>query len=165
MKTNFEKRRTKLKRKIKSLGVSALLITNIKNVGYLTGFTGSAGYLFVTPKSEILLSDSRYTSQLKSQCPDLEVDIRDSTSTMLDSVSRVAKAAKYSSVGYESNSITKSLFDQIETKLENVDLLATTGVVEDLRAIKDKSEIAAIRNSIHVNQRSFEAIRAQLTPD
>ncbi len=165
MKTNFKKRRSNLKQKVKSLGVSAILITNIKNVGYLTGFTGSAGYLFVTPKSEILLSDSRYTSQLQAQCPDLTVDIRDASSTMLDSVSRIAKASKFSSIAFESNSITKSLFDQIESAVENVDLVSTSSVVEDLRAIKDKTEIALIRKSIHVNQRSFEAIRAQLTPD
>ncbi|MFK7766518.1 MAG: M24 family metallopeptidase [Mariniblastus sp.] len=165
MKHNFRKRRTKLRRKIKSLGVSALLVTNIKNVGYLTGFSGSAGYLFVTPKSEILLSDSRYTSQLQSQCPDLDVDIRDASSTMLNSVARVAAYSKFSSIGYESNSMTKALFDQLESSLEKVELVSTAGVVENIRAIKDSSEIAAIRKSIKVNQRAFEVIRAQLHPE
>ena len=165
MKPPFQKRRRLLKRKIKSEGASALLVTNIKNVSYLSGFTGSAGYLFVTPKSEILLSDSRYTTQLKTQCPDLEVDIRDSNSTILDSVQRVAKSSKFQSILYEADSLTKSAFDQIASKLAGMELVSSSKMVESLRAIKDKFEIAAIQKSIKVNERAFEVIRSQLTPD
>ena len=165
MKHPFQKRRRKLQRTVKREGGSAMLVTNIKNVNYLTGFTGSAGYLFVTPNSEILLSDSRYTSQLKTQCPDLEVDIRDSNSTILDSVQRVAKKSKFKSILFESDSLTKSAFDELESTIEGIELVSSSGLVERLRAIKDKSEIAAIRKSIDVNQRAFEVIRAQLTSD
>lgn len=161
----FAPRRRKLRRQLKSTGASALLVTNIKNVNYLTGFTGSAGYLFVTPKSEILLSDSRYTSQLATQCPDLEIDIRDSSSTILDSVRRVAQAAKFKSILFESDSLTKSAYDEISSQLTGIELRSSTRIVENLRAIKDKSEIAAIRKSIRVNERAFEVIRSQLLPD
>lgn len=161
----YQQRRRKLRRQIKQQSASALLVTNIKNVGYLTGFTGSAGYLFVTPRSEILLSDSRYTTQLASQCPDLDVDIRDSGSTIMDSVERVATQSKFKSILYESDSMTKSEYDRLESKLASMELVSSTQLVENLRAIKDKSEIEAIRKSIHVNQRAFEVIRAQLTPE
>lgn len=165
MKPHINKRLRKLRREIRRLGVSAILITNIKNVRYLTGFTGSAGYLLATGNSEILLSDSRYSTQLQDQCPGLEVDIRDANSTMLDSVKRVAGLSKFQSLAYESKSLTKFEFDRIQSYLDGVDLVATSGIVEGLRSIKDKTEIAAIRKSICVNQRAFEVIRAQLAPD
>jgi len=165
MKPQFRQRLRKLKTRIKSLGVSALLVTNIKNVGYLTGFTGSAGYLFVTAKTETLLSDSRYSSQLQDQCPGLEVDIRDASSTILDSVERVARQSKFKLVAYESESLTKAEFDRLESHLTGTELVATGGLIESLRAVKDQTEIAAIRKSIEVNQRAFEVIRWQLTPD
>jgi Xaa-Pro aminopeptidase len=165
MKHPFQNRRRKLRRIVKSKRASALLVTNIKNVNYLTGFTGSAGYLFITPNSEILLSDSRYASQLETQCPNLEIDIRDSQSTILDSVARVASQSKFKSILYESDSLTKSAFDEIESRLAGMELIGSSGLVERLRAIKNKSEIAAIRNSIQINQRAFEVIRAQLSPD
>jgi Xaa-Pro aminopeptidase len=165
MKAPFPSRRRKLKKKIKDAGASALLVTNLKNVNYLTGFTGSAGYLFVTPQAEILLSDSRYTSQLQSQCPDLDVDIRDSSSTILDSVQRVATQSKFNTILYESDSLTKSAFDVLASRLSGIQLVGSTRMVERLRAIKDKFEITAIRKSIHVNQRAFEVIRSQLSPD
>jgi Xaa-Pro aminopeptidase len=165
MKPHIKKRLRKLRAEIKQTGVSAILVTNIKNVCYLTGFTGSAGYLFVTAKTEILLSDSRYSSQLQDQCPGLEVDIRDANSTMLDSVERVARQSGFGSIAYESESLTKSEFDRIESRLIGVELVTSSGVVEGLRAIKDKTEIAAIRKSIQVTQRAFEVIRSQMTPD
>lgn len=162
---NFKKRRRLVQKQIKSQGAEAFLVTNIKNVGYLTGFTGSSAYLVLTPKSEILLSDSRYSSQLKEQCADLEVDIRDSTTTLLDSVERIAKSMKLNSLLYESNDLTKSAFDQLDSRLSNLNLVSSSSVVEKNRAIKDKTEIAAIRKSVQINQRAFEVIRAQMTAD
>ncbi len=161
----IQQRRRKLRSSLKTIGASAFLVTNIKNVGYLTGFTGSAGYLIVTPKTEILLSDSRYTSQLQEQCPTLDVHIRDASSTMLESLQTVVKKAKFKTIAIESDSLSKSLFDQINAKLDSAELVSSSGVVEDLRAVKDKTEIAAIRKSIQVNQRAFEVIKAQLSPE
>ena len=165
MPKHFQQRRKKLRSSIKQLSVSALLVTNIKNVKYLTGFSGSSAYLFVTPKSEILLSDTRYEEQLQSECTGLDVDIRDATSTLLDSVVRVAKSAKYNTIGFEAGSITKFDFDQLAKALVGFELVATNGLIEKHRAVKDAFEINAIRKSIAVNQKTFEVIRSQLRSD
>ncbi len=161
----FKRRLRKLRSSIKSLGVSALLVTNIKNVGYLTGFTGSAGYLFVTSNQEILLSDSRYSTQLEDECPGLDVEIRDARSTMLDSLEKVTRQSKFTSVAFESDSMSKAEFDRLESRLSMSEWVASSDLIESLRLIKDKSEIAAIRKSVEVNQRTFDVIRSQLTPD
>lgn len=165
MSHNFKKRRLLIQKRIKAEGVSGALITNIKNVCYLTGFSGSSAYLLLTPKKEILLSDSRYQSQLKDQCPGLEVDIRDSTTTLLDSVQRVSKSMKLHSILFEADDLSKADFDQLESRLFKFELVSSTALVESARAIKDKTEIAAIRRSIQINQRAFEVICAQLTAE
>ena len=165
MSHNFKKRRRSIQKQIKSKGVSGFLITNIKNVSYLTGFSGSSAHLLLTPKSEILLSDSRYQSQLKDQCPGLEIDIRDSTTTLLDSVERVSKSMKLNSILFEASDLSKADFDQLESRMSKFELVSSTGLVESERSIKDKTEIAAIRKSIQINQRAFEVIRSQLTPE
>tara|TARA_B110000495_G_scaffold195044_1_gene202098 strand:+ start:671 stop:1720 length:1050 start_codon:yes stop_codon:yes gene_type:complete len=147
------------------MDVSALLISNIKNVSYLTGFTGSAGYLLITPNSQVLLSDSRYLAQLQDECAELDVDIRTAGSTMVDSVKRVAEDSKFNSLGFESTSLTKHEFDQLSSMTPKIDWVPSVGLVESARAIKDKIEIAAIRRSISLNQRAFEVIKHQLHPD
>lgn len=158
-------RQSNLRKLLRKLGADAVLVTNIVNVGYLSGFTGSAGYLLITDKKFILLSDARYTSQIQEECPEVETEIRTATSTMLDSVGKVGKALKIKSLAVESCSLTKSLYDQIAASLVNVSLVDTSGWIAGLRSIKDKSEIETIRKSIAVNQRAFQVIRSQLTGD
>ena len=164
MKPNYKQRRSKLKKKIKSQGLaSTLLITNIKNVCYLTGFTGSSANLLITPKRDYILSDSRYESQLQTEVSGLEIEIRDASTTLVELTRKILQTLKVDAVCYEADSVTKSTFDNLESALAGIELVFTSGLVEQIRAIKDKFEIAAIRKSIEVNQRAFNVIRAQLT--
>lgn len=142
--------------------MAAMLITNEHNVTYLTGFTGDSTYLLATSKSATLLSDTRYLTQLKEECPDIDVEIRDSSSTPLDLLVKFTQRSKISQLAFESDSLTKSQFDRFESSLENCELIPTRGWVESFRAIKDKQEIRAIRKSVAINERTFEVIRAQL---
>ena len=158
-------RQNNLRKLLKNSGAEAMLVTNIINVGYLSGFTGSAGNLLVTDKKFILLSDARYTSQIQEECPGIETEIRDAQSTLLDLVARVVQSFKIKSLAVEAGSLTKSTHDQIQQLLAKVDLVDTSGWIAGLRSIKDKSEIETIRKSIAVNQRAFQVIRSQLTAE
>lgn len=165
MADHHSKRLKKLQAKIRKASVQSMLITDVHNVTYLTGFTGDSSYLLVSKDSAILLSDTRYTTQIGEECPDLKVDIRDSRSTKLDSVARVVKQSKFSQVAYESDSITKSMYDQLVAKEVGTEWVATSGWCEELRAIKDKIELKAIRKSIQVAERSMQVIQSQLRGD
>ncbi|MFP6676724.1 MAG: aminopeptidase P family N-terminal domain-containing protein, partial [Pirellulaceae bacterium] len=70
---DFERRRGRLRRQLKQHGLDAMLITNVVNVTYLTGFTGDSSYLVLDRDGECLLSDSRYDVQIADECPDLDV--------------------------------------------------------------------------------------------
>ncbi len=158
-------RRSKLKKLLKKNNVDAILVTNIVNVSYLSGFTGSSAYLLVSADKEILISDSRYTTQISEECSGLEIEIRTARMEMVDSVAKVIKNCGLKSLAVEADSLTKVNYDLLESKLAPLTFVGVGGWVQQLRAIKDKSEIAAIEKSIRVNQRAFEVIRAQLTPD
>ena len=162
---SFKKRRDQLRKRLKAIGTDCLLITNITNVRYLTGFTGSAGYLVVARKTDLLLSDSRYETQIADECPDLPCDIRNAKQTMLDTVVQAATSFQFKSMAFEAQNLSKAQFDQFESAMSQLNLVGTSGEVEKLRAIKDRNEVALIRKSIDVNQRAFEVIKAQLTPD
>ena len=156
------RRRKAIQKRLKKSGMDAILITNETNVSYLTGFTGDSSSLWLEPSREIFVSDSRYTTQIAEECGDLETYIRDSSSTKIQAAATVAKKSKANSIGIESASVSKQMFDQLNSALAS-ELVDTDGWVEDLRSIKDKSEIALIRESIRINQRAFEVIRAQLS--
>ena len=83
----------------------------------------------------------------------------------MDSVVRIAKSAKFKSIGFEAESVSKFSFDQLQSKLDGFELISTTGIVEAFRCIKDELEIEAIRRSIALNEKAFQTIQLQLTPD
>jgi Xaa-Pro aminopeptidase len=118
--------------------------------------------MLVTREHDHILSDTRYSTQLKDECDDLKVEIRDATSTTIASLASLLKSTKTTTLRFESDSLTKSQFDQLESELLGVELVASCDEVECLRSIKDKSEIKAIRESIAVNQKAFSVIRSQL---
>jgi Xaa-Pro aminopeptidase len=162
---NFAKRRDRLRTMLRHLGARAMLVTNETNVSYLTGFSGDSSYLLLTDKHAILLSDSRYETQIAEECGDIEAAIRTASIKMTSLVGQTVGKAKLSNLVIESESISKSLFDQLESELGDCELILSSGWVEQLRAVKDQTEIQSIRNSILVSQRAFEVIRAQLNGD
>ncbi len=165
MQINFRKRRSALRKKLKSVEAESALITDETNVTYLTGFTGDSTYLFITPKNEILLSDSRYSIQIEEECPELDSQIRTAKTNLLDHVANVLKRSKPKNLAIEAHKTTKSDYDKLNEKLRSTQMVDTNGMVEELRAIKDKSEVDTIRRAISIAERSFQVIRSQLTPE
>lgn len=163
--TRYNTRRNKLRRELKRAGMDSILITNFTNVTYLTGFTGDDSYLLITPTDEVMVSDSRYSQQLEEECPGLDVVIRTSAMPMMASLAKLTKKTGVRKMTLESQSLTLSLFDQLEATLAGVTLLRSSGLVEGLREIKDAHEIQEIRNAIDLAQRTFAVIRASLRPE
>ena len=161
----FESRRNKLHKLLRATGADALLITNFTNVTYLTGFTGDDSYLLVTRSREVLVSDERYTTQLEEECPKLNREIRAPGAKMLQSVTKLVRRAKVSRLAVESTSMTVGFHDRLTAALPKVDLVRADSLVEQLRMIKDRHEIAATRVAIDQARRAFEVIKATLTPD
>ena len=159
----YDTRVRRLRQKLQGLGgPKELLVSNLTNVAYLTGFTGSSGYLLVTPKRAIMISDSRYETQLADECPHLDIEVRDTKTTTLGWVAKVVGQLGIRELGIEASSITLAEYDSLRTELKSAELAPLPPVVELLRAIKDATEIAKIELSISVNERAFQVIRAQL---
>ena len=66
----------RLRERFDDVGITALLITRLPNVRYLTGFTGSAGMLLITPAETVLVTDGRYKDQAGEQVAAARADIR-----------------------------------------------------------------------------------------
>lgn len=158
-------RRKKLRRELKKLGVDALLVTDVQNVTYLTGFTGDDSYLLVTKDKALMLSDSRFTTQLSEECPDIDAVIRRLNEGMGELLKRVVTKTKSKIIGFEARTVTVSLHEQLVKYLPDVKLVSTCEVVEQLRQIKDKTEIVAIRHAVQLAERAFDMLRASLRPD
>lgn len=160
--TRFEQRRGKLRKAFRKRGADAMLLTDEVNVTYLTGFTGDDSYLLVTRDNAVMLSDSRYAEQLEDECPDVRLDIRRTPTTMLEALIKVIGAAKVKNLAFEADSLSFDRYSVYSSALADVEWAPTTGIGLGLREIKDKEEIAEIRNSIRIAERAFGVIKAEM---
>jgi Xaa-Pro aminopeptidase len=134
-------RQNKLVHSIRKAGISALLVTNPNNVTYLTGFTGEDSYLLIGPDQLQVFSDSRFETQLQDECPNVAAQIRTSRTTMSEFLGQELVKFKLSSLGIEASSMTVSTHDSLAEKLSSLQLVPKSGLVEELRQIKDPGEI------------------------
>jgi Xaa-Pro aminopeptidase len=150
---------------VRKAEADALLVTNFKNVTYLTGFTGDDSYLLVTLDDETLVTDMRYTTQLAEECPGLALEVRPPGLSMLKAVTKTVKRAKIERLGIEGASATVSFQQSLAKALPKLEIVVTESLVERLRIVKDKNEIEATRVACQQARRAFDVVRAGLTPD
>ena len=161
----MNRRIDKYRRLLKKSGEDAGLVTNFSNVTYLTGFTGDDSYLLVTRSDQILISDMRYEQQLQEECPGLDLEIRRPGVKMVDAVGKLVGAAKIGNLAVEAGSMTLSLYAAIDKKLAKVDLSPQEDLVEHLRLIKDKDEVARLRTAVRHAEKAFAVTKASLRGD
>jgi Xaa-Pro aminopeptidase len=161
----YAARRDKLRKALRKTEAEALLVTNFTNVTYLTGFNGDDSYLLVRPDGELMLTDGRYTTQLEEECPGLEVSARRPGVSMHEAVVKAVKRAQIGRLGIEAESMTVAQRDKLAEKLPKLELVATPGLVEDLREVKDRWEIERIREAVRVAEKAFAVVRATLRPE
>ena len=142
--------------------IDSLLVSDPLNVHYLTGFTGDSTFLWVGRDTATLLSDGRFETQIRDQCPGIKrVAIREPSKKMHQLVRDVHSAASHGrSIGFESASMTVAQHDQVAGALESSSAtwIATGGLVENLRAIKDDHEVKIIERSIDVAQQALAEV-------
>jgi Xaa-Pro dipeptidase len=138
-------RREALRRRLRELELDALLVTDLLNIRYLTGFTGSHGALLVHAggdEASVFCTDGRYRTQSQRQVPDLRLLIERSCQL------RLATAATEEGIGrlgFESHVVTVDGHAAL-AKVTGADVLvATSRPVEMLRSIKDDAEVATLR--------------------
>ncbi|MGX7829252.1 M24 family metallopeptidase [Actinokineospora sp. 24-640] len=129
-------RRDALRALLRDRGLDALLVVDLLNVRYLTGFTGSNAALLISSDGEdVFCTDGRYTTQAQRQVPDLRHIIDRA------SAAAVAKVAT-GRVGFESQHVTVDGLDELVTEAE---LTKAPNLVEELRLVKDDGEVEALR--------------------
>ncbi|MGK2958927.1 MAG: M24 family metallopeptidase [Acidimicrobiales bacterium] len=128
-------------------GCGAALISNMVNIRYLTGFTGSAGLLAVLPEELLLVTDGRYRDQAPLEAISVGVEVTVAVHTT-PGAQREALATAMSGVkqiGLEANAITWATQRRYESDwFPEHELVATEGLVEAQRVIKDEGEVARI---------------------
>ncbi|HEY4712259.1 MAG TPA: Xaa-Pro peptidase family protein [Dehalococcoidia bacterium] len=160
------KRLKKLGTTIAEKGLYALLISQPENLRYLSGFTGSSGWLLISGQNAILATDFRYVEQAKGESPSFEI-IR-TKGELHDWLPALISDLGWHKLGFEANFISyegyHKLSEAMKTKQVNLELVPTTGVVEQLRSIKEPEELRFITKAVELADIAFEQANATIRP-
>ncbi len=154
-----------LRAAIEEKGVDGLLISDADNRRYLSGFVGTAGYLFITRDGAVLATDFRYTEQAAEQAPDFRVD---RISARLDWLPGLCAEFGVKRLGFEADDITVSQFERFKQAFSDkgaeATLESTTGLTLELRAVKDHHELDLLARAIEISDEAFDEVSKEISP-
>jgi Xaa-Pro aminopeptidase len=152
-------RADRLTEKLAGAGADVVLITDLINVRYLTGYTGSNGLALVGPSSRAFVTDFRYVEQAAEQV-DGAFDRLRAPQDLLQSVEEALPAGELR-LGFEEAHLSVREHGRLRELLpDRIELVAVQGLVEELRAVKDPREVAAIRAAAALADAAFERLVA-----
>ncbi|MGZ7443878.1 M24 family metallopeptidase [Paenibacillus sp. TH7-28] len=143
----------RLREAMKLQNIEAVLITGEVNRRYLTGFTGSSGYVLVTLDKAWLLTDFRYLTQAAEQAPGFE--IVDHGASVTGTIKSLLDQENLERLGFEEEHVVFSVYRTYERELKPIALVPVSGLIEGLRLFKDSEELALMKEAAELADRTF----------
>ena len=157
--SNIETRIKSLQRAMRVKRVDAFLVLNIKNIRYLTGFTGSSAFAFITRDRSFFFTDFRYKEQAENEVRYSERGLEKGKRIFL--IKNLMKKLGIKVLGFES-SVPFDFYDVLRQL--QVTLTPLNGLVEQLRLVKDSEELQSIKEAIKRAEEAFMATKPRIRP-
>jgi len=152
----YENRIDELRGKFQDFGIDTLWIVRPENRRYLSGFkapdgglTESSGSLLITFDKALLITDSRYTTQAEKEVVGFEILMQ--KRGLVETLSKALKQLGAKRVGFEGGYVIWELFQEVNDRLSKQsppkELVPLSGVVEEMREIKEPAEVEILRVS------------------
>ncbi|WP_398577519.1 M24 family metallopeptidase, partial [Streptococcus parasuis] len=147
----MQKRLGKFEAKLAQSEVDGILVTGQNNIYYLTGFWGTEATVFISGKRRLFVTDSRYTLIAKASVKGF--DIIESRQA-LEEIAKIIKEDGLTKIGFDSQ-VTYGFYQGLSALFADYQLVAMSNFIEDLRMIKDETEIATIRRACQISDQAF----------
>lgn len=147
---------TRIRERLQAEGADVFLVSSAVNRRYLTGFTGSAGLVWISGTRQALLTDFRYVEQVKAECPDWELIQIENYN---ESLKKLIEDDGVKKIAFEKDYVTVKQIEEWREKL-SPQFLGVSGWAEELRMIKSEAEIENIKRAAKIADDAF----AELVP-
>ena len=153
--TRFEDRRRKLSTKLAERRIDDMLVTHLTHVRYLSGFSGSNGAMLVSKdRTAAIATDGRYTTQIAGEVPDIEATIERNVG-----VAMLTRAADGHRVGFEADYVSVAQLEKLrEVCPDGVTLVPVSGVLEEIRVIKDNLELTRLTEAAELSVQALDGL-------
>jgi len=150
------KRVNKLREAMQERGLAAMLIASPVNRQYMTGFTGSSGYVLITEQEAYLVTDFRYMAQASQQAEGFNVV--EHGPKPIETVRELLAQSGITAVGFEQDHVSYGTYGAYAEALQSIELKAVSGIVEHLRMFKDENEIAVMQRAADLADATFSHV-------
>lgn len=139
----------------------AMLVTDMGNIRWLTGFTGSFGVVVLQAEGCVLITDSRYSVQAREQVTNMEVVIYASPQRLNQVLAQELEKRQVVRMGFEP-SVTVSTWEDWRKDFPKVELVLEREVIPNLRMVKSADEVEAIRQACVLADACFAHVLPQI---
>ncbi|HAJ33897.1 MAG TPA: Xaa-Pro dipeptidase [Candidatus Atribacteria bacterium] len=156
--------RDKIKKENKE--IEGFLVTNLKNLNYLSGFDGEGFALIGASGKNYLLTDSRYTEQAQKESPDFKIitDEPKKKNARILTLKKILEKGKIKKIAFESNNLTYADFKKYSDSFDSIVFLPTDNIIEEIRMIKDREEIIKIKKAAQIATESLKDVFEMIEP-
>lgn len=155
-------RLNKLRDKFKANEVEAVLVTSNYNRRYITGFTGTAGVALITKTDAKFITDFRYVDQASEQAIDFE--IVQHKNSLVEEIATQLKDLGIKRLGFEKNHVSFAQYEDFKSKFTGTELVPVSGMLENIRLIKDEQEIKILKEAAQIADAAFDHIITYIKP-
>ncbi|HPD60510.1 MAG TPA: aminopeptidase P family protein [Thermodesulfobacteriota bacterium] len=144
---------------LKKEKLEALLINDLTNIRYLSGFTGDEASALIAPEASFLLVDCRFTTQAKLEAPLFQIL---KISKRIEDTIKLIDRLRVKRVGFDAKAISYADFRQLEKRLSGIALIPIEEGLCTLRIKKEKEEIKVIRQAITISTQGFQKMKEKI---
>ncbi|MGH7540047.1 MAG: M24 family metallopeptidase, partial [Gemmatimonadota bacterium] len=156
--TSYEARWHRLASALDECGIEAFLASHPPDLRYLTGFSGSSGFLFHAASGPTLITDFRYEQQAAGEIPP-SVRVEVAREGLMDVVGEVvARAVGSGRVGFDPERVTVYERRRLGEVAEAVEWVEVRGLVSAMRATKDPGEVERIRRAVTIAESALARV-------
>lgn len=150
-----------LRKAMQERKIEAFLVTSPANLRYISGFTGTTGLAVITMENAFFVTDFRYTEQAAEQCQGFQ--IVQNRGPIFEEVAKIVTENKLSNLAFEETKVTYAEYEVL-TDLIDATFISGSGLIENLREVKDEEELSLIRKACEIADRAFEHILKYIEP-
>jgi Xaa-Pro aminopeptidase len=156
-----------LRELLRERDLEALLVLSPSNRRYLSGFSGSAGTLLVTPDAALIFTDFRYRDQAAREAPDFALRQIGVEKPLEAALAEAIEELRLHLVAFEAGSISVAVHGKLLAATADLPaaLIPRDGLVEQLRVSKDAADLAPLRRAIAITDAALAAVLPALRPE
>jgi Xaa-Pro aminopeptidase len=142
--------------------IDGLIVTNLRNIRYLCGYSGSSGLLWISKKQSAFFTDFRYQEQVKREVFGAKAVII--KKSLYEELFQLPDFRKARNIGFEKTDLSYSQYELLKKELKKRKAVPVSGLVEELRKVKTPEEINKIAQAASIADQAFARIVKFIRP-